>query len=272
MSAPSLSTEAGLAGDYPSNRFNQRERKLLESVKTYVDSLSPDTVITTEGDIIVGNASGSAVRLAKGAADTVPIAGASTIAYAKIANANVDASAAIAYSKLNLATSIVNADVNASAAIAYSKLNLATSIVNADINASAAIAYSKLNLATSIVNADINGSAAIAYSKLNLANSLVAGDLTSGAVTLAKLHSGVAPSHVVKFAGSFTTAGGDANEQITVSGALNTDIAIVVLHTKGATPRTILTAQAATDAINLEFSGDPSTDHVVRYMVLRAAA
>jgi len=64
------------------------------------------------------------------------------------------------------AATIVNADVNASAAIAYSKLNLATSIVNADVNASAAIAYSKLNLATSIINADVNASAAIALSKL----------------------------------------------------------------------------------------------------------
>jgi len=39
---------------------------------------------------------------------------------------------------------IVNADVNASAQIAYSKLNLANGIVNADINASAGIALSKL--------------------------------------------------------------------------------------------------------------------------------
>lgn len=39
---------------------------------------------------------------------------------------------------------IINADVNASAAIAYSKLNLATSVVNADVSGSAAIAYSKL--------------------------------------------------------------------------------------------------------------------------------
>ena len=83
-----------------------------------------------------------------------------------VVNADIDAAAAIAYSKLNLSGSIVNADVNASAAIAYSKLNLSGSIVNADINASAAIAYSKLNLSTSIVNADINASAAIALSKL----------------------------------------------------------------------------------------------------------
>lgn len=65
-----------------------------------------------------------------------------------ITNAMVSASAAIAYSKLNLSTSIVNADINSSAAIAYSKLNLSTSIVNADINASAAIALSKLAAAT----------------------------------------------------------------------------------------------------------------------------
>ena len=44
---------------------------------------------------------------------------------------------------------IVNADVNAAAAIAYTKLNLSTSIVNADINASAAIAFSKLAALTS---------------------------------------------------------------------------------------------------------------------------
>ncbi len=41
-----------------------------------------------------------------------------------IDNTNISASAAIAYSKLNLATSIVNADVSASAGIVGSKLNL----------------------------------------------------------------------------------------------------------------------------------------------------
>ena len=51
---------------------------------------------------------------------------------------------------------IVNADINASAAIAYSKLALTGSIVNADVSASAAIAYSKLSLTGSIVNADIS--------------------------------------------------------------------------------------------------------------------
>lgn len=44
-----------------------------------------------------------------------------------ITNANIGSSAAIAYSKLNLATSIVNADVSASAAIAESKVTFSGS-------------------------------------------------------------------------------------------------------------------------------------------------
>lgn len=58
--------------------------------------------------------------------------------------------------------SIVNVDVAAGAAIAYSKLNLATSIVNGDVAAGAAIAYSKLNLAGSIATADIAAAAVTA--------------------------------------------------------------------------------------------------------------
>lgn len=50
---------------------------------------------------------------------------------------------------------ITNTQVSASAAIAYSKLNLSDSIVNADINTAAAIAYSKLNLTNSIVAGDL---------------------------------------------------------------------------------------------------------------------
>ena len=82
---------------------------------------------------------------------------------------------------------LVNANINASAAIAYSKLNLATSIVNADVSGSAAIAYSKLNLATSIVNADVSGSAAIDGSKLVAATNSVAGAVTTDAQSFAGL-------------------------------------------------------------------------------------
>jgi hypothetical protein len=108
------------------------------------------------------------VTLALGSADTALVMNAGGTAYqwSKLTNNNIDASAAIAYSKLNLATSIVNGDVSNSAAIAYSKLNLAGSIVNADVATGAAIAYSKLALTGSVVDADVGAAAAIALTKL----------------------------------------------------------------------------------------------------------
>jgi hypothetical protein len=133
-----------------------------------------------------------------------------------IVNADINSSAAIAYSKLTLTNSVVNADINSSAAIDLSKLASGTSaqivlanssgvptyatvsgdititntgnaqiasntIVNADISTTAAIAYSKLSLSNSVVNADINSAAAIDYSKLNLSNNITTTDLQSGA-------------------------------------------------------------------------------------------
>ncbi len=88
-------------------------------------------------------------------------------------------------------STIVNADVNASAAIAYSKLSLSNSIVNADINSSAAIAYSKLTLTGAILNADLAGS--IAASKLVGTDIATVGTVTAGtwnATTIALNHGG----------------------------------------------------------------------------------
>lgn len=73
------------------------------------------------------------------------VSGTSATTYGYITNSNVDSSAAISYSKLNLSGSIVNADINNSAAIAYSKLDLVDFIVNTDINSSAAIAGTKID-------------------------------------------------------------------------------------------------------------------------------
>jgi hypothetical protein len=79
-----------------------------------------------------------AVGTAEIAADAVT---ANEIADGVITNAKINASAAIAKTKL-ASLDIVNADVNASAAIAQSKLSL--DITNSSVNASAAIAQSKL--------------------------------------------------------------------------------------------------------------------------------
>lgn len=233
MAAPSLTTEVAAAGKYPANRFNQRERKVLESVKAYVDSLSPDTVITTQGDIIVGDSGGDAVRLAKGTSGLPLVAGASTVSYAALSASGL-ASNAVTTAKI--------LDAN----------------VTADKLASDAVITAKILDAN--VTADKLASDAVTTAKILDAN-----------VTLAKLAAGVAPSHVVKYASTFTTAGGDADESISVPGVLGTDIAIVTVKTAGGTPRSIVAAAAGTDAIAVVMSGDPSTDHVLQYMVLRAA-
>lgn len=79
-----------------------------------------------------------------------------------------------------------------------------------------------------------------------------------------------AATYNVVLAGEFTTVGGDAAEAITATGALATDLALVTMHTVGATPVTILTASASTDAVDVTLSADPSTDHVLTWVVLRA--
>lgn len=91
-------------------------------------------------------------------------------------------------------------------------------------------------------------------------------------VTLSKLATGIKPSHIAVFAGKHTTVGGAAAESITVTGALGTDIVVTSLQAVGAVPRTLVTSAPATDSIDLVFSDDPSTDHVVSYVVYRAVA
>ncbi len=68
---------------------------------------------------------------------------------------------------------ILNVDINASAAIAYSKLSLSGSIVNADVNASAAIADTKL--ATISTAGKVSNSATTA-TDANTASAIVARD------------------------------------------------------------------------------------------------
>ena len=118
-----------------------------------------------------------------------------TLPIDSITNSKINSAAAIAYSKLNLATSIVNADISGSAAIAYSKLNLAASItsadivdatiVNGDISASAGIVDTKL--ATISTALKVSNSATTATSA-NTASAIVArdasGNFTAGTVTV----------------------------------------------------------------------------------------
>lgn len=127
---------------------------------------APISSALVDGNIIVGSALNVAASVNPSGDVDISNTGVFSISSGVIVDADVNASAAIAYSKLSLSNSIVNADIGAAAAIVYSKLSLALSIVNADISAAAAIAYSKLSLAASIVNADIAAAASIAVNKL----------------------------------------------------------------------------------------------------------
>lgn len=81
---------------------------------------------------------------------------------------------------------------------------------------------------------------------------------------------GVTQTHILIAAGSFTTAGGDTAETITIAGALATDICHVTVNTKGSTPSLVVEARAAAGQIDVVMSVDPSTDHVLDYSLMRA--
>ena len=90
-------------------------------------------------------------------------------------------------------------------------------------------------------------------------------------VTLAKLAAGVAPSHVVKYAGQPTTVGGAAAEAFTVTGAAATDLAYVQIVNNGTSNVTVLQAVVTLNTLTVTFSADPVADTIFNYQLLRAA-
>ena len=141
-------------------------------------------------------------------------------------------------------------------------------IVSADI---AADAVDGTKIADDAVDSEhyVDGSIDTAHIAADaIDNTLIA----DNAVSLENLDAAITPSHIVVYAGEFTTVGGDTDETISVSGVVATDLVHVTLHTAGATPVTIIDAAAGTDQIDVDMSADPSTDHVLTYSVLRAAA
>jgi hypothetical protein len=158
-------------------------------------------------------------------------------------------------------------------------------IVNADINAAAAIAYSKLaTMATGSILAGnagvptataLSGDATIgATGVLTIANdAITTAKILNANVTLAKLASGIAPSHVIKFANQVTTVGGAAAEAFTVTGAVAaTDRAFVQVVDNGTNNVTVLQAVVTNDTLTVTFSADPGNDAIINYQIIRAAS
>ena len=79
----------------------------------------------------------------------------------------------------------------------------------------------------------------LASVKAHLDAGLSGSQIAAGAVTLSKLAEGVAPSHVVKYAGTYTTQIGSVSQSIAVTGVEATDIVCVSVKEAGGTPRTV---------------------------------
>jgi hypothetical protein len=220
------------AAVYALNRMNGTANKYsLGTLIQNAESVAAAEIALANGSILIGNGSGV------GAANAVS-------GDISLSNAGV---AAIASGV------IVNADVNASAAIDFSKLG---ALASGNI-----LVGSAGTVPTSVA---MSGDVAIIASG--------ATTIQAGAVTLGKLAAGVAPSHVVKFAGKFTTVGGDAAEQASVAGVVAGDVVVACVQTQGTGSRTLLSSIPGTDVIDFVLSGDPTNDHVISYVVYRAAA
>lgn len=84
--------------------------------------------------------------------------------------------------------------------------------------------------------------------------------------------SNVSEPYAVVTAWTHTTAWGAATESITTTWVVATDIVVATLETEGSTPVTLDAAATNADAVDLTFSADPSTDHIVSYVVYRAVS
>lgn len=77
------------------------------------------------------------------------------------------------------------------------------------------------------------------------------------------------PSHYIAYAGVHTCVGGAASEAITVTGALATDIPIVIYNTTDDTD-SILKSVVTANTLTVTMTADPSTAHKLAYMLLRS--
>ncbi len=206
----------------------------------------------TNGHIFVGNASNVATDVAMTGDITISNTGVTAIGTGVIVNADINAAAAIAFSKLAALTSgnlLVGSAGNVATAVAMSG--------DATIIASGALTIANDAITTAKILND-----AVTTAKILNAN-----------VTLAKLAAGITPSHVIKFANQVTTVGGAASEAFTVTGAVAaTDRAFVQIVNNGTGNVTALEAVVTTNTLTVTFSADPQNDTVINYQIIRVAS
>ena len=256
------------------------------------DELAPSGGLSNtlqSGHIFVGNVSNVATDIAMSGVIAITNAGVTSIVDGSIVNADINASAAIDFSKLaalpstqilvgsagNVATAVT---VTGDVVISNTGVTAISAgvIVNADINAAAAIAFSKLaTLASGNILVGSAGGVATSVAMsgdVTISNAGVTA-IGAGKVLLAMLGTDIAPAAVIKFMNQVTTVGGAAAEAFTVTGAVAaTDRAFVQVVDNGTNNVTVLQAVVTTNTLTVTFSADPGNDCVINYQLVRAAS
>jgi hypothetical protein len=82
------------------------------------------------------------------------------------------------------------------------------------------------------------------------------------------------PSHYVAYAAkgvaTVADASGIATNDITVTGAVTTDIAFAMVQSNAGTVRVVRAIVSAADTLTVQFNADPSTTSTINYFILRA--
>lgn len=200
---------------------------------------SSSALALTNGHIFVGNASNIATDVAMTGDITITNAGVTAIGAGVIVNADISASAAIAFSKFAALTSG----------------NLLVGSVG--------------NVPTSVA---LSGDATlVATGAMTIANNAITtAKLLNANVTLAKLAAGITPAYIIKLGGKDVSGGGTATVTITATGVVAGDLAFAAIQAS-ANPVTIQKVTAATDQVIVLCSGDPGAATIC-WQADRAAA
>lgn len=123
-----------------------------------------------------------------------------------------------------------------------------------------------------VVGSDTNGIVyvtASSNSSVTVANNPIA----NGSIVLADLATGIAPSHVVKFAGTFTWSGSGASLATTVTGVAATDIVVASFLVTPTQAAYIAQIVPTTNTITTTLSAaNTGNDAQISYVVYRAAS
>lgn len=125
----------------------------------------------------------------------------------------------------------------------------------------------------SALTGDVTASGSGSVAATIAANAVTTAKILNANVTLAKLAAGIAPSHVVKFAGKITWSGSGASLTTTVTGVAATDIVVATIQGAPTQAAYIASAAPTTNTVTIVLSAaNTSNDAVISYEVLRAAS